>query len=142
MWADTVFQAEQLHLHQLLVWSGLSLGVAAILAVALAARRSRSSLLTNFAGQMAAWGVLIGAVAWIEVARLHLPDLAGATRLERTLWMSIGFDTAYIGVGATLALTAWLLARRLGPVGAGVAIVVQGLALLTMHAQLIAAVAR
>ena len=69
-------------------------------------------------------------------------DLSGAARLERELWMTIGLDVGYVAVGAVLALTGWWLARKLATVGAGVAIIVQGLALLLIDLQFAAIVSR
>jgi Family of unknown function (DUF6992) len=73
---------------------------------------------------------------------LHMRDLAGAARLERLVWLNIGLDAGYVAAGAMLAGAAWWLARRAGPVGAGVGIVVQGLALVVIDLQLAAAVSR
>jgi hypothetical protein len=142
VWADTLLRAEQQHLLRLLFWSGLSIvgGTAAVTTVA--ARQLRSPLLTHFAIQMTAWGVLVGALAGIAWRSAHLRDVSGAARLERLLWMSIGLDVGYVVVGAVLASAAWVLARRMGGVGAGTAIVVQGIALLLIDLQFAAAVAR
>ena len=52
-----------------------------------------------------------------------------ATRLDRLLWLNIGLDGGYVLAGVTLAAVGWRLARSLGAVGAGLGIVVQGLAL-------------
>ena len=107
-----------------------------------AVRRVQSPLLTHFAVQMAAWGVVIGAIAGIAWRGVHLRDVSGAARLERLLWMSIGLDVGYVAVGVVLAASAWLLARKVGAVGAGTAIVVQGIALLLIDLQFAAVVAR
>ena len=142
MWADTLLRAEQQHLLRLLFWAGMSIlgGTAAVTTVAV--RTLRSSLLTHFAIQMVAWGVLIGAIAGIAWRNVHLRDVSGAARLERLLWMSIGMDVGYVAVGVVLAAAAWVLAKKMGGVGAGTAIVVQGIALLLIDLQFAAAVAR
>ena len=79
--------------------------------------------------QTAAWGfvnaVLAGA-AWVSIAPR---DLAGATRLDRLLWLILGLDLGCVLVGSTLIVTGWRLERRLGLVGAGMGVVVQGVAL-------------
>ena len=142
MWADTLLRAEQRHLLQLLIWAGLSVIAATILGVVLARARSRSPLLEHFAMQSAVWGAVIGAVAAVELHSAALRDLSGAARLERIVWLNVGLDTGYVAVGAMLALSAWLLARKMSAVGAGLAIVVQGLALLVMHLQFAAVVSR
>ncbi|HEY9226221.1 MAG TPA: hypothetical protein VIP11_06220 [Gemmatimonadaceae bacterium] len=142
MWADTLFRAEQQHLLRLLLWSGLSIVAATLVAVTMTIRRLRSPLLRQFALQMALWGVvlaLIGAIRWRTV---EMRDLAAAARLERLLWMNVGLDVGYVAAGAALAATAWVLARRAGPVGAGVGIIVQGIALLVLDLQFAAVVSR
>lgn len=142
MFADSLFHAEQMHLLRLFTWAGLSILAGTAVATLLTLRRVRSPLLAHFAVQMAGWGIVIGAVAAFEWHGLAFRDLAGATRLDRLVWMNIGFDAGYIAMGATLALTAWVLAKRLAAVGAGVGIMVQGMALLVMHLQLTAAISR
>ncbi len=142
MWADTLLRAEQQHLLRLLVWAALSIVAATALAATLTARRIRSPLLRHFALQTAVWGIVIGAVAAIGLRGAALRDLAGAARLERLVWMNVGLDAGYVGIGATLALTAWLLMRRMSLVGAGVGIAAQGLALLVLELQFAAVVSR
>ena len=56
-------------------------------------------------------------------------DLAGAVALDRFVWLNIGLDVGYVGIGLTLAICGWQLGRRMGLVGAGCGIMVQGLAL-------------
>ena len=142
MWADTLFRAEQQHLLRLLFWSGLSiLGGTATLAV-VAARRLQSPLLKHFAIQMAAWGFVVGAIAGIGWRGAQFRDVSGAARLERLVWMSIGLDVGYVAIGVVLAGAAWAFARRMGGVGAGTAIVVQGIALLVIDLQFAAVVSR
>jgi hypothetical protein len=142
VWADTLLHAEQQHLLRLLLWSGLSIiaGTAAITTIA--ARRLRSPLLAQFSLQMIGWGVVVGAIAALEWHGLHLRDVSGEIRLERLLWMNIGFDAGFVGIGGVLAVAGRLLARNVGAVGAGVAIAVQGLALLLIDLQLAAVVSR
>jgi hypothetical protein len=142
VWADTFLRAEQQHLLRLLLWAGLSILAATALAALLAVRRIRSPFLTQFAAQMAIWGLAIGAIASIEWHLAHLRDFSGASRVERVLWMNIGLDAGYIAVGITLASTAWYLARRIGAVGAGIGIIVQGLALLLIDLQFAAVISR
>ena len=56
--------------------------------------------------------------------------------------MNVGLDSGYVAVGAVLALTAWVLARKMAAVGAGIAIIVQGLALLLLNLQFAAVVSK
>lgn len=85
---------------------------------------------------------MIGAVAAISLRAAALRDLAGAARLERLVWTNVGLDIGYVGIGATLALVAWSLVRRMSLVGAGVGIAIQGLALLVLELQFAAAISR
>jgi sulfite exporter TauE/SafE len=68
-------------------------------------------------------------VALSLLRSLALRDLSGATRLDRMLWMNIGLDAGYALVGITLVVVGWRVVRRLGLIGAGVAIILQGVAL-------------
>ena len=115
---------------------------ATALATMMAAKRLRSALLRHFALQTAVWGAIIGGIAALGLANATLRDVAGAARLERVVWMNVGLDAGYVAVGATLAITAWVLSRRMSLVGAGVGIAVQGLALLVIELQFAAAVSR
>jgi hypothetical protein len=102
-----------------------------------AGRARRSPLIFHFAAQCVAWGAVIAALAASELRSLSLRDLSGATRLDRFLWLNLGLDIGYVAVGAAIATSAWILGRRHGGVGAGVAIIVQGLALAILAARLI-----
>ena len=139
MWSDTLLALERAHLLRVALWGGGSV-LAGSLLLALLAVRGRlaaSALVKHFAIQTAAGGAVdlaLIAVAWRGLA---LRDHAGASQLERVLWLNIGLDAGYVGVGATLALTAWILGRRLGGVGAGLAIVTQGLALFVLDLVLV-----
>ena len=76
-----------------------------------------------------AWGAVDLALALAGLHGLELRDLAGATRLDRFLWLNIGLDVGYVLVGLTLLVLGWQLARRMGLIGAGLAVIVQGSAL-------------
>jgi hypothetical protein len=142
VWADTVLHAEQQHLLRLLFWAGLSILAATGVATMMAVRRVRSPFLAHFAIQMGAWGVVIGAIAGLGWFGAQLRDVSGAARLERLLWMNIGLDAGYVAVGVVLALFAWMIARKMAAVGAGVGIVVQGLALLLIDLQFASVISR
>lgn len=142
MWADTILAAERQHLLRLLLWAGLSIIAATAVALTITVRRAKSPLLVHFAAQMAIWGTIAGAVAALRFRSLALRDLSGAARLERLVWLNIGLDAGWVVAGAVLAISAWILARRLAVVGAGVAIVVQGLALLIINLQFAALVSK
>lgn len=142
MWADTIFRAEQAHLLRVLLWAALSIVAATLIVVMLAVRRAHSPLLRQFAMQTAIWGVVFAAIAAVRFNTLPMRDVAGAARLDRMIWFNVGLDVGFVAAGVVLAACAWTLAKRLGPLGAGLGIVVQGLALLVIDLQFAAAVSR
>ncbi|PYP75678.1 MAG: hypothetical protein DMD35_20535 [Gemmatimonadetes bacterium] len=142
MWADTLLAVERAHLVRLIVWSGSSLLVGSTLLGLMRLRGHRSALLDHFGLQTAAWGALALALALARLQRLMLRDLAGATRLDRFVWLNIGLDVGYVMVGFTLLLFGWRSVRRLGLVGAGLAVVVQGSALALLHLVLASQISR
>ena len=129
MWADTLLGVERAHLVRLVVWGGASLLVGTALLGLLRIRGHRSVLLDHFGIQTAAWGGIALALSLRRLQQLELRDLAGATRLDRMVWLNVGLDVGYVMVGITLLVLGWRLARRMGLVGAGLAVIVQGLAL-------------
>ncbi|HKG92758.1 MAG TPA: hypothetical protein VKA84_12730 [Gemmatimonadaceae bacterium] len=137
MWSDTLLLAERAHLQQLIVWGAASVLVGTLVLTLLAVGRVRSALLVHFSLQTLVWGAIDLVIAIFAWRGLTDRDVDAATRLDRFLWLNAGLDAGYVGVGATLAITGWLLGRRLGPVGAGLAIIVQGLALLLLDARFI-----
>lgn len=135
MWSDTFLLIERGHLLRLIVWGAASV-VAGTVLLALAARgATRPPFLHHFGLQTAAWGAIELVLGLLSFRNLAPRDLQDAARLDRFLWLNLGLDTGYVAVGATLAITTWLLGRRWGGVGAGLAIVIQGLALLVLDAQ-------
>ena len=137
MWADTLLTLEQGHLLRLGIWAAISvLGGTALLAM-VQVRRLEAPLLKHFAIQTAAWGAvnaLIAAWAW---RGLVMRDFAGAQKLLNILWLNTGLDVGYAAVGLTLVIVGWRWERRLGAVGAGLGVVVQGLALALLDLRLI-----
>src|SRR6476469_1482049 len=119
MWADTLRAAEGAHLLRLLAWGAASLLVGSALLAWLRMGGRRSALLEQFAIQTAAWGAAEIALASVARASLSVRDLAGATRLDRLLWLNVGLDAGYIMVGITLVVVGWRMGRRLGLAGAG-----------------------
>jgi hypothetical protein len=142
MWADTLLAAEKTHLMRVLVWAMTCvLAGTAVLAV-LAVRRWRSALLSAFAIVTVGWGVFEAAVAMVALRGLVPRDLAAAAQLDHHLWFETGLDVGCIAMGVTLALTTYGLTqgRRLGGVGAGLGIIVQGAVLLVLDARFLALV--
>lgn len=129
MWADTLLAAEGAHLLRILLWGAASLLVGTGLLAWLRLGARRSALLEQFAIQTAAWGTAELALAGLARASLAMRDLTAATRLDRLLWLNLGLDAGYAMLGLALAVVGWRLARHLGYVGAGIAIIVQGGAL-------------
>ena len=129
MYSDTLLALERAHLLQIIVWGGASIMVGAAMLAVLAVRRVRSPLLAGFAIQCVAWGVAEVALAGIRLHGASLRDGAAAVTLDRLLWLNTGLDAGYVIVGATLALTGWALGRRLGLMGAGMGVIMHGLAL-------------
>lgn len=139
MFADTLLTLERGHLARLLVWALGSILSGTLLLALVAVRRAAGPLplLRHFAIQTAAWGVVnLAIVVWAQRG-LKLRDYAGARSLDRILWLNLGLDAGYIGVGVTLAVAGWLLGRRLGAVGAGIGVVVQGAALFLLDLLLV-----
>ena len=142
MWADTLQALERAHLLRLLVWGAVSVLAGTALLAWLRVGSRQSALLKHFAIMSAAWGavdLVIGLVLWTHVA---IRDVAGATRLDRLLWLNIGLDAGYVLVGLTIAVVGWQVGRRMGLVGAGIGVVVQGLALALLDLLLAAPVSR
>lgn len=142
MFADTLLAAERAHLLRLALWGAMSVVAGTAVWALLAVRRARSPLLLHFAIQTAAWGAVdlaICAAAWRGV---ELRDLAGAIALDRFLWFNIGLDAGYVAVGVTLAIVGWRLARSLALVGAGIGVVLQGIALAVLDLVLASSIAR
>jgi hypothetical protein len=142
MWADTLLAAERAHLVRLLAWGGGSVLAGTALLAWLHAGRRRSALLQHFGVQTAAWGVVELVLGVIALASLAPRDLAGATRLDRLLWLNVGLDAGYLLVGLTLLATGWVRNRCLALVGAGLAIVVQGIALALLDLLLASQISR
>lgn len=128
MWADTLVVAERAFALSLLMWGMVSILAGSALLAWLAIGRRQSALLRHFAIQTAAWGALAAMVAVVLIRSATNRDIAGATRLDRMLWLNIGLDAGYVLVGATLIAVGWKLGKRLGLVGAGMGVIVQGFA--------------
>jgi hypothetical protein len=141
-WADALLAAERLHLSKLALWALGSFLAGSLLLTLIRVRGLASPLLRHFGIQMLAWGVVDGAIALWGWSGVALRDLGGAVALDRFLWFNIGLDVGYVAVGATLALIGWYAGRRLGLVGAGLGVVVQGAALVLLDLQFAAHVIR
>lgn len=142
MWADTLYLAERAHLMRLIGWGAASVVAGTVVLLFLAARRSRSPLLLHFAIQLAAWGAIDVVLALVGWRGLAFRDLDGFTDLDRFLWLNMGLNVGYVAVGVTLAACGWALQRSLALLGAGVGVIVQGLALFVLDGYLLLLIAR
>jgi hypothetical protein len=135
MWSDTLLLAERAALLRLAMWAAASVVAGTAVFALLVVRRMRSPLLDGFALQMVIWGTIGVARVVVGMGALVPRDLSAATRLDRWVWLLTGLDVGLVAVGATLAITGWLLGRRLGVIGAGIGIIVQGAALFALDAR-------
>ena len=142
MWADTFLVIEQQHAFSLLLWGASTVLCATIVATTLAAQHRKSTLLVHFATQLAVWGILAIIVGAIEWHGIHLRTVDSATKVEHVMWLRTGLDVGVVGIGATLVAAGRILARHPGVSGAGIAIVVHGLALFAIDVQFVSAVSR
>ena len=141
MWADTLLAAERAHLLRHAAWGIASVLTGTALLVMVRIRPRASPLLLHFAVQTAGWGAIDLLLVGIARGTLVMRDLSAARALERFLWLNTGLDVGYIAVGVTIAMAGWVMGHRLGAVGAGMGIVVQGLALFALDLNFAAALA-
>lgn len=140
MWADTLLSLERGHLLRLALWGGACMLSGTSLLAWLLVRRTSAPMLRHFAIQTAAWGAVnLAIVAWAWQG-LAYRDYAAAQRLLNVLWLNTGLDVGYAAVGVTLAITAWRWGPRPGGVGAGLGVLVQGVALALLDWRLIAVI--
>lgn len=137
MYADTLMDLERGHLLRLGLWAVLSVLVGAFLLAFVYWRKSNTPFLRHFAVQMLAWGLLDSVIVAWSWRGLEYRDYAHAMQLQKFLWLNVGLDAGYVGIGITLAITGWMLGKRLGVLGAGVGVVVQGFALFVLDLRLL-----
>lgn len=137
MWADTLLSLERGHLQRLAVWALSCLLGGTALLTWLTVRRATAPMLRHFAIQTAAWGAVNALIAGWAWRGLALRDFGSAQQLVNILWLNTGLDVGYAGVGLTLAILAARWGPKPGALGAGVGVVVQGLALALLDLRLI-----
>lgn len=142
MFADTLLRAEHLHLFRLLVWGAGGVLIGTAVFVFLAWKRPRASILRQFGIQMLVWGLLEIAYVALTWHGIRMRDVSGATRLDRMIWLNLGLDIGTVAVGGSIALLGWLNGRRPGLLGAGAGVILQGVALFLINAQLAAVISR
>lgn len=132
MWSDTLLAAERGHLIRLVVWAVGSATVGLSLLAVITIRRLRAPIVLWFAIQTLAWGSLELIVTSARWYGLRMRDVSAATRLDHFTWFATGLDVGLIGVGLAIAAMAWWPNRRLGAIGAGLGVTVQGFGLLIL----------
>lgn len=137
VWADTLLALERAHLLRLTAWGAVSIATGSALLAWRMARRSTDPAVLQFAVQCVAWGAIVLLFAVLGWSALAPRDMDSALRLTNRLWLNTGLAVGYTAVGLTLAICGWRLGRRPGLVGAGTAVVAQGLALLALELQFI-----
>ena len=142
MWSDTLLAAERAHLIRVLIWAATSVTVGTAMLAFITVRRVIAPILHQFATQALAWGLLELGFVLASWRALGMRDVSAATRLDRSTWLYTGLDVGAVGVGVTLAVTAWVYGRRLAVVGAGLGVVVQGLGLLLLDLTFASVLAR
>ena len=133
MWADTLLAAERSHVIRLVIWAVTSATLGTILVALIMGRRTVAPIVLGFAIQALAWGgaeLLFALVRWRTLA---MRDVSAATRLDRLTWFNAGLDVGIVVAGVAIAAMAWVNGRRLSGVGAGLGVLVQGLALLVIN---------
>ena len=142
MWSDTLFAAERSHLTRLVIWAVTSAMAGTALLAIMTLRRTVAPIVQWFATQAVAWGLLELLVVVWRWRSLGMRDVSAATRLDRLTWLNAGVDAGIVGIGVTLAVTAWWHGRRLALLGAGLGVTVQGLGLLVLDLTFAAVLAR
>lgn len=135
MWADALLEAERAFLLRFAIWGGCSVALAVALLLVLRGRLRTSPLVLHFGVQTLVWGTVALTVGLLARPRASLRDFDGARELHALLGTTIALDIGLVLLGATLACAGWLLGRRLGVVGAGAAMLVQGTAWLVIQMQ-------
>jgi len=133
MWSDTLLAAERTHLIRLVIWAATSAVLGTGIIATITVRRTVAPILFWFGAQSLAWGLVELMITAFGFQGLGMRDVSGATRLDRLTWFIAGLDVGIVVTGVAVVAVAWMLERRLAAVGAGLGIIVQGLALLVMN---------
>jgi hypothetical protein len=142
VWSDTLLAAERNRALAGVVWGACSLAVGIVAILITRRRGERSPLIFHFGAQMLAWGAGVVVLAIASYATIAPRDLASAVRLERSLWFGSGLELGIAAAGAAIAVVSWVAGRRLGGVGAGMTVILQGLALAILDMRLAATITR
>ncbi len=131
---------ERGHVYRLMLWGAISILTGAMLLMWLKWRRSTAGILRHFAIQTAAWGAIVVLFSLRSWRAIHVRDYGGVQELLSFMWLNVGLDVGYAAVGTVLLITGWRWGTRLGGIGAGLAIIVQGTALAVLHLRLLGAI--
>lgn len=143
-WADSLLALEQLYYLKIIIWGALCILGGSGIHTWLLVSRTESRLLRRFADITLVSGVLAVLAGFGMRHGAGLRDLTAAIALDRWLWFGVGFDAGLVLTGLVLvgsgmrSSTEW----RPGIVGAGIAVIVQGLAFALLTLQLSAGVVR
>jgi hypothetical protein len=131
MWADILLAAERGHLLRVATWGSASVvaGGAVLLLVTL--RGARAPLLLHFGLQTVSWGALALALAALGWRALALRDVTAAARLLEREHLVIAAEGALLAAGIGL-VTVGRRRDRPGAIGAGLALLLHGAALLVL----------
>jgi hypothetical protein len=149
VWSDVLQHAERLHLLRLCLWGAIAT-VASTGVLIIAQARQGSALLRRFAWVCGLLGLVELLVASVDYRSVPLRDISGATRLDRLAWLQLGLYFGLLAVGVTIVASSRVLKMRtadagdrsLQAEGAGVAIALHGLALVTLELLLIGDISR
>lgn len=120
------------HLYRLGIWAILSIIIGGLIMW----RRWQSESWRHFGLQCAVWGLIDGIIVLFGLQDYSHPDLSATAKLREFIWLNEGLDVGYIGVGVTLMLVRWRVPSS--PLyGAGIAVIIQGLALLVLDGVLL-----
>lgn len=133
MWSDTLLAAERTHLLHLILWAVTSTILGTVMLGVVTLRRMPAPIIQWFATSALVWGAVELVVVLVRWRTLAMRDVSSATRLDRFTWFNAGLDVGIVGAGLAIAAFAWMHGRRLGAVGAGLGILVQGLGLLVIN---------
>lgn len=150
MWSDIVQHAERLHFLRLCFWGALSTLAGTLLVLVSVARQGSSSLLRGFGSICALLGAVELVIGALNYRHVSLRDISAATRLDRLAWLQLGLYLGVAGVGVSLALSTHRWSRGAGSrvqdalptIGAGLAVLLHGIALATLELFLIADISR
>ena len=142
MLAETLLHAELLHLLRVMLWGAASVIAGTAVFVLLLVRRAASPLLRSFGGACLVLGGLELLGAGISYHAAPLRDYYAAVRLDRTVWFELGFAAAALLAAVAFAIEGWRIGRRLGVVGASVAVALHSLAILLLDLQLAFVISR